>query len=117
MENLYGNLARDTRVRARKSLKEVADALDFSVVYISDIERGNRRAPTTEVVRRWATIVNGDPDQFQRYAELDRRDVELPINRSNVDWIGNEAAVLLARSWEGLTAEQLEQIVRIVKKD
>lgn len=117
MHNLFGDLARDTRVRARKTLKQVAGALELSVVYISDIERGNRRAPSPEMARRWAQIVDGDPDQFERYAKLDRDDVELPINRSNIDWIGNEAAVLLARSWEGLSEKQLRQIVGIVTQD
>lgn len=111
----FADLARDTRVAAGKSLREVALALEFTPAYVSDIERGNRNPPAPEVARRWAKIIGADEDQFERASRLDRRAIELAVDRDRPESARNEAALALARSWDVLDEEDYSHIMDVLK--
>jgi transcriptional regulator with XRE-family HTH domain len=110
----FGELARDTRVQARVSLRRVADELGLSAAYVSDIERGNRNPPTREIARTWARILGAGEDEFELTARRDRRAIELPINRERFDTTANEAAFALAREWQQLNDEDYQKILEVV---
>lgn len=109
----FGELARDTRVKARVSLRRVADELGLSAAYVSDIERGNRNPPAPEVARSWAELVEGDEEEFVLTAQRDRPTAELTINRSSAR--GPEAAFMLAREFPHLTEDDYEEIMKVVR--
>lgn len=116
MATRFGSVARDARVAARMSMKDVADVLNLSVAYISDIERGNRYAPQDKI-DDWAMAIGVDPTRLKRYAMLDRRAVELPVDRSNADAMSNVAAFALERRWNALDERQYSAILRILQGD
>lgn len=117
MRRGFGDLARDARVGAEKTLKEVADALGYTVAYVSDIERGNRNPPSTDVARKWASLLGANPDDFEWYAQLDRRSIEFPVDRDDLDAMSNRVALTLARKWRELSQESLEEILEIAERD
>lgn len=47
----FGKLLKSVRVTRGLRLKDIADAMDVSIAYISDLERGNRRALGIETVK------------------------------------------------------------------
>ena len=112
----FGKVVRDARTAARKSLKEVADQLGFTVAYLSDIERGNRNPPAEEVIRVWARLVGEDVERLLFLAQIERRTVELSVDRQRVDAPKNQVAVALARSWDELDDEEYQRILDIVQK-
>ena len=112
----FGKVVRDARTAARKSLKEVADQLGFTVAYLSDIERGNRNPPAEGVIRVWARLVGEDVERLLFLAQIERRTVELSVDRQRVDAPKNQVAVALARSWDELDDEEYQRILDIVQK-
>ncbi len=110
----FGGLARDTRLQNGRSLKDVADGLGKSIVYISDIERRNRRAPTGAVARRWAEIVGGDPDEFEVAAYLDRPAVELTVDHQDRNGVKNRVALELARRWDDISPTEADELDRLL---
>lgn len=113
MGKRFGNAARSARVEQEISLKTVADELGFTAAYISDIERGNRNPPSPEKLRIWAKIIQADPDQFIRLAELDRPSVELSMDG---DISRGELALSLARAWTSLTKAEEAQIRSVLAR-
>lgn len=106
----FGEEVRRARQRSEISLKTVAEALQFSVPYLSDIERGFRNPPAPAKIRIWAEIIALDPDRLIEIAEKDRPTIELPIaGQSDAK---AEIAYSLARAWEDLTPEDEERLLR-----
>jgi len=112
----FADLARDARVAAKMTLKQVADGLGYSVVYISDIERGNRSAPAPDVARKWAVLLGENEQRFETYARLDKRFVEIPIDHDQEGAPSNEAALALARSWNELDNDAYQEILDLIKR-
>jgi len=48
----FGQLLKEARKKAEKTLKEVGQATGLSLSYISDLEQRRRKAPAVEVVRK-----------------------------------------------------------------
>lgn len=105
MSDAFGTYARKIRVQKRVSLKDVANTLGYSTVYISDIERGNRNPPTDDKLELWADIIGADESEFSYQANLRRESVELPLHQSMRD-SKNRLALTLARAWKDLTTEE-----------
>lgn len=110
----FAEVAQKQRLEARISLREVARMLGLTPAYISDIERGNRNAPSPEIARRWAEVIGADPEQFERLARLDRRAIELPVDQDHPEAARNELALALARGWEELSEEDIQRILSVV---
>jgi len=116
MGERFGSIARDARMLARIPLRRIAEELGYTIAHISDIERGQRSAPPPLVVRRWATLVDVDPDRFERLALFDRRAFELPVDRENATATRNEAAFALARAWNELSDDDYATILDIAQR-
>ena len=110
----FGQLLRQCREDAGKTLKDVAARLGLSVVYLSDIERSRRNPPTAEAIKKIADFIGCPARQLLDQADIDRKRVEIPIASA-----GNstEAALVLARRWPDLTDDQLQHIMSIVKEE
>lgn len=113
MGRLFAEAARSARIEAEVSLRKVAEALGWTPAYVSDMERGNRPAPSLDVVRRWARIVGADPTEFERLAVLDRESVELPIQQGGEK---SELAIALLRHWGEITDDQAQALAEDLRK-
>jgi transcriptional regulator with XRE-family HTH domain len=115
-ENLFGTALRRLRRAKEMSLVDLADAIDHSVVYISDIERGKRNPPTPKKIRKLLQVMGEEG----RYAEMlslairSRRSVEFPIQGKNAPM--TDMLVALARRCDEDTLDQslIEKLKRIL---
>ena len=67
-KSAFGSLLRQTRQAAKKPLGALARALDVSVVYVSDIERGNRAPFRAELIEKAADFLGVDARELLRAA-------------------------------------------------
>ena len=115
MSERFGEALRRNRHNAEKTLGDVATLLGVSVVYLSDVERGNRRPFNNERIIRVAKFINADPAPLIAAAIAERGVIEYDIANAKP----LEAAVVrdlvsgLARG--GFTDDQLEKIKRILE--
>ena len=115
MSERFGDALRKARQNAEKTLGDVAKLLDVSVVYISDVERGNRRPFSNERIIKIAKFFKADPAPLIAAADVERGVIEYEITKAKP----LEAAVVgdlvsgLARG--GVTDDQLQKIQEILK--
>ena len=115
MPERFGDRLRRTRQKAKKTLGDVAKLLEVSVVYVSDVERGNRRPFSNGRILRVASFLEADPAPLIAAADVDKGVIEYDISRAKP----LEAAVVgglvsgLARG--GVTDDQLKKIRNILK--
>ena len=115
MPERFGDALRRARQDAEKTLGDVAKLLDVSVVYVSDVERGNRRPFSNERIINIARLINTDPAPLIAAADIERGVIKYDITEGKP----LEAAVVgdlvsgLARG--GVTDDQLQEIKRILK--
>lgn len=115
MPERFGDTLRKTRQNAEKTLGEVARLLEVSVVYVSDVERGNRRPFSNERILRVATFLNADPAPLIAAADVEKGVIEYDISKAKpleASVVGNLVSGL-ARG--GVTDDQLERIRNILK--
>lgn len=77
----FGERLRELRKRAGKTLGDVADVLGVSVVYVSDVERGNRAPLRPDLVDKVADALGADAAELHRLAAEVRGAFELPTER------------------------------------
>ena len=104
----FGERLRELREGSKKRLKDLADALECSVVYVSDIELGRRNPPSAERIKKIARFLKKDPTELLNLADNERRRIELEINENRPKHA--KAALLLARQWDHLTDEEIEHL-------
>lgn len=115
MAERFGDTLRRTRQQAKKTLGDVARLLDVSVVYVSDVERGNRRPFRNDRILKVARFLGADPAPLITAADVEKGVIEYDISKAKP----LEARVVgdlvsgLARG--GVTEDQLEKIRTILK--
>ena len=115
MPERFGETLRRTRQSAERTLGDVARLLDVSVVYVSDVERGNRRPFRNERILKVARLLEADPAPLIAAADVEKGVIEYDISKAKP----LEARVVgdlvsgLARG--GVTEDQLERIRTILK--
>ena len=115
MPERFGDTLRRTRQNAERTLGDVARLLDVSVVYVSDVERGNRRPFRNERILKVARLLEADPAPLIAAADVEKGVIEYDISKAKP----LEARVVgdlvsgLARG--GVTEDQLERIGTILK--
>lgn len=110
----FGQRLRLLREAAKKSLKEVADVLNCSVVYVSDIERGRRNPPSPEKIAKMAEVISAPVRELLDLANKERGRVELDLEGASPNL--EEAGLVLARSWKNLSDEQVQKILEVLNK-
>jgi transcriptional regulator with XRE-family HTH domain len=116
MPERFGDLLRKLRRKANKTLGDVANILDLSVVYLSDVERGNRKPLSRERILKVAAFLEVDAAELMEAADRERGFIEYDIRKARpleADVVGGLVAGL-ARG--GISDEQLEGIQRILKE-
>ena len=115
MAERFGDTLRRTRQQAERTLGDVARLLDVSVVYVSDVERGNRRPFRNDRILEVARYLEADPAPLIAAADVEKGVIEYDISKAKP----LEARVVgdlvsgLARG--GVTEDQLERIRTILK--
>jgi transcriptional regulator with XRE-family HTH domain len=91
----FGALLRRFRKTAKKTLENLADELGVSVVYVSDVERGNRSPFRAELIEKAATFLDADARALLRAAAEVRGSFE--VDADHVPQAAREFVVGLAR--------------------
>ncbi len=116
MPERFGDLLRRLRRKTNRTLGDVARVLGVSVVYLSDVERGNRRPLSHERILKVAAFLDIDPTELMEASDRERGFIEYDIRKARpleADVVGGLVAGL-ARG--GITDEQLESIQKILKE-
>lgn len=117
MPRRFGEVLRQFRREADKTLGEVARLLDVSTVYVSDVERGNRKPFSRERILKIANFLGRDPGPLLTAADCEKGVIEYAIKNAS----SLEARVVgglvtgLARG--GISKGQLNQIQEILEKE
>jgi transcriptional regulator with XRE-family HTH domain len=114
MPERFGDLLRKLRRKADKTLGDVARLLGVSVVYVSDVERGNRKPLSNERIIQIAKLLGEDPTALIEAADWERGFIEYDIRKARpleADVVGGLVAGL-ARG--GVSDDQLRNIRRIL---
>lgn len=116
MARSFGQVLRQLRREAGRTLGDVARLLGVSAVYVSDVERGNRRAFTRERIIQIANFLEKDPTELLRAADRERGVIEYDITNARpleADVVGG-LVTGLARG--GVSDEQLQRIRGILEE-
>jgi transcriptional regulator with XRE-family HTH domain len=117
MPGRFGDALRKRRREANKTLSEIADVLGVSVVYVSDVERGNRRPLNNESIIKVAKFLKTDAAPLIKAADQERGVIEYDISKARpleADVVGGLVSGL-ARG--GVTDDQLRRIKKILRTD
>jgi transcriptional regulator with XRE-family HTH domain len=109
----FGVYLRDARTSAGKSLREVADALGITHVYLGEVERGRRRVLPDKY---WDRLVECLP--AMSYNELETlAAASEPLDPSAMEGSSREVVVALARALEGgeMSDDLAKQLLAILK--
>lgn len=66
-----GERLNQLRTKSKKTLKEIGDAVGLSAVYISDLEKGKKKNPSSEVLRDLANYFDVSTDYLLGREEKD----------------------------------------------
>lgn len=114
MRSEFGDLLRKIRRKSGKTMLDLAEHLGVSVVFISDVERGNRAPLTRERIVKAAEYLGVDPGPFLVAAAKSKGSFELDATRVSVK--AREVGAALMRGWTKLDEEDLEKIARILRR-
>ena len=116
MPTRFGELLRKLRRKANKTQGDVARLLKISVVYLSDVERGNRKPFSKDRILAIAENLEADPTELMEAADRERGFIEYDIRKARpleADVVGGLVSGL-ARG--GVTDDQLRLIQGILTK-
>ena len=113
----FGDALRRTRQNAERTLGDIARLLGVSVVYVSDVERGNRRPFNNERILKVAELLEADPAPLIKAADVEKGVIEYDITKAKPleARVVGDLVIGLARG--GVTEDQLERIEDILKDD
>ena len=112
MKPKFGDLLRDARRKLDLTLQDVADRLDVSVVYVSEVERGKRPPFTRDRLAALAELVKIPEETLFAAAAFERKSVDFNPNECSPKQL--EALTALARG--GLSDEKLDRILELIRK-
>lgn len=117
MPERFGDLLRKQRRKADKTLGDVARLLGVSIVFLSDVERGNRAPLNADRILKVAALLGQDPMPLLEAADRERGFIEYDIRKARpleADVVGGLVAGLQRG---GISDEQLHNIQRILKQE
>jgi transcriptional regulator with XRE-family HTH domain len=108
----FGNLIRQYRIDARRTLKEAAELLKVSVVYVSEVELDKRPPFSIERIQQLARFYGiNDESALIKEAIMKRGQLEVDISSQSPWQI--DALAGLARG--GITEEQWKKICGVIE--
>jgi len=112
----FGDMLRKLRKAADKTLGDVARALGVSIVYVSDVERGQRNPLSNEKIMRVAKILDTDPAPLISAADKERGFIEYDLASATPLEAGVVSGLVAGLARGGITEDQLENIQAILDK-
>lgn len=112
----FGDLLREFRSRANKSMGDCSRSLGVSVTFISDVERGTRAPFTKEKILKLSNYLDLSSTQVGQLLQASaqwRGVYELEVGASDAH---NDTGLALLRGWNSLSTKQLEEIQNIVSR-
>jgi len=110
----FGGLLREVRLEAGKKIFEVADFVEVSSAYLSQIETGRRNPPHPTLIKKIAGFLGVDPARLLKAAELDKEFVELGL--VNISPEKAELAFILQRGWSSISDKEAIELKEILQK-
>jgi transcriptional regulator with XRE-family HTH domain len=109
----FGAYLRKARIASGKSLREVADALSISHVYLGEVERGRRRILPEKY---WGKLVRCIPELSTEELETLAAASE-PLDPATMEGPSREVVVALARKLEeeGMSDDLATKLLRILQ--
>jgi transcriptional regulator with XRE-family HTH domain len=117
MAHSFGEVLRESRRNSGKTIGDVARLLELSTVYVSDVERGNRRPFTRDRILKIADFLTEDPGELLKAADRERGVIEYDVTTATdlaVEIVGG-LVTGLARG--GISDEKLQKIGGILRED
>lgn len=111
----FGVYLREKRVEAGRSLREVADALGISHVYLGEVERGRRRALPHKYWSTLAAEIEGvSVPELRRAAAASE-----PLDPAGLDGPSRNVVIALARTLEedGMSEDLANRLLAILGRD
>jgi len=113
MSNEFGELLRQARTKAGRTMGDLAEHLGVSVAYVSDVERGTRAPLTAQRLARAVELLEiEDPDALVIAAAQSRGAFELEA--TDVSAKAKEVGAALMRGWGDLSDDELELIANVL---
>ncbi|HXG35339.1 MAG TPA: helix-turn-helix transcriptional regulator [Dehalococcoidia bacterium] len=112
----FGEQMQRDRIKRRINLRDLGRRLELSPVYLSDIERGQRRPPPLQIVSKIARVLEADTGTYLKLALRERKAVELPVENGGVHDARLRAALVLARAWGQMNDEELEGLATYLRE-
>ena len=109
----FGQRLRAARREAGKTLKQLAEALGVSAVYVSAVERGRKAPPDTAKLQKIAEFLGLPPAVVQMWADEQDGYVRLPLGKSKRM---DDAARMLAVKWDDIGDIRAGDIRRILMR-
>lgn len=111
----FGEVLRRTRRKCHMTLAQLADELDISIAYLSDVERGNRPPFTDERIVASADVLAIDPDVLRTAAAHSRG-----VFQFDPDAVSDravEVGAALTRKLPTMTDAQLDRLMKEFLED
>lgn len=113
MEIKFGAFLRKEREKSNLTLKDITDKMGWSVVYLSDIERGKRNPPSDNNLFKISKILGIRFWELLDLANRERGRVELSLHGKS-ESVTN-LALYLSKSWDDLDDLDADRIRVILK--
>jgi transcriptional regulator with XRE-family HTH domain len=117
MPERFGDLLRKKRREVGKTLGDLARLLDISVVYLSDVERGNRKPLSNERILKIAEFLEQDATALIEAADWERGVIEYDITKARPLEANVVGGLVSGLARGGISDEQLLDIQEILKKE
>lgn len=116
MSERFGDALRKSRRAANKTLGDIAKLLDVSVVYVSDVERGNRKPFANDRIMQIAKFLKVDPTPMLDAASAERGFIEYDITKAKPLEAAVVAGLVSGLARGGVSEDQLKKINKILNK-
>ena len=107
----FGELIRKNRRANNKSLQDVANALQVTPVYVSEVERGKRPPFVTTRLPALAEVLNLELKTLLRAAWAEKKMIDFDPSSSD-----KQIEALFALSRGGYSETELDEILTIAKR-
>lgn len=112
----FGELLRKLRREKRKTLGDVARMLGVSVVYLSDVERGNRKPFSRDRVLKIAAFLGVESDELIKAVDRERGFIEYDITKASPLEANVVTGLVAGLARGGISEDQLRGIQIILKE-
>ena len=111
-----GRFLRKLRIDRGEILKDMADKLDVSVSFLSAVENGNKRMPSTWNGRICDLYELDEEQKGEFTSAIAETEKAIELDFSSVGASKRELAVSFARQFSEIDDSQMEEIKKILKR-